>query len=88
MTIRFLASSPSLVIFENWVAAMDGLLDAIYGSALITLPSVSRKYTCNRGSLMRFTSVADARRVLQNREFSIRWLPNGPSQPAISSAPT
>ncbi len=86
MTIRLLASSRSFIIFENWMAAMDQLQEVLYGSAVITMSAVGRKYTCYQGSLGRFSSLADARRVLQNREFQIHWLPQG-SIPAISAAP-
>jgi hypothetical protein len=86
MTIRLLASSASFIVFENWVAAMDQLQDVLYANAVITMSSVARKYTCYRGSLMRVSTMADARKVLQAREFHIQWLPRG-TIPAISAAP-
>jgi hypothetical protein len=87
MSIRFLASSPSIVVFENWAAAQDQLNDTLSASAVITMPSIGRKYVCQNGALMRMSSMAEARRVLQTREWKINWLPNGPGQPAISPAP-
>lgn len=86
MRVRLLASSRSLQVFEDWITALDALQDVIYADALITLTSVGKKYTCNRGSLMGVSTHADARRVLQNREFGIQWLPTG-TLPAITSAP-
>lgn len=87
MTIRLLASAnASFQIFENWVAAMDQLQDVMFASAVITMPSIARKYTCYRGSLAGVSTMADARKVLANREFRIHWLPTGP-RPAISAAP-
>jgi hypothetical protein len=87
MSIRFLASSPSVIIFENWLAQEDVLNDKLPASAIILQPSIGRKYTCIYGALMRPSTMAEARRVLQNREFRINWLPQGPGQPAISPAP-
>lgn len=87
MSIRFLASSPSIVIFENWLAQEDVLNDKLPASAIITMPSVGRKYACAYGALMRVSTMAEARRVLQNREWRVNWLPQGPGQPAISAAP-
>ena len=87
MAIRFLASSPSIVVFEDWLATEDQLNDKLPAAAIITMPAVGRKYACQNGALMRISSMAEARRVLQNREWRINWLPNGPGNPAISSAP-
>lgn len=87
MSIRFLASSPSIVVFENWQAQEDALNDKLPATAIITMPSVGRKYACQLGALMRVSTMAEARRVLQNREWRISWLPQGPGQPAISAAP-
>ena len=87
MSIRLLASArASFEIFENWIAAQDALQDVLFASAVIRMPSISRSYTCYRGSLTRASSMADVRRVLGPREFGIRWLPTG-TIPAISSAP-
>jgi len=86
MTIRLLASSLSVQVFENWIGGQIQARDVLYARALITLPSVGRKYTCFKGSLMRVSTLADARKVLANREFHIQWLPQG-SIPAISPSP-
>lgn len=89
MTIRNLASSggAGVEIFENWLAAMDQIQDVLYASAVITMPSVGRKYNCAFGSPGNFSTLADVRRVLSNREFRITWLPQGPGVPAVSAAP-
>lgn len=86
MTIRFLASSLSLDLFEQWIGAQDAAGEILYSSGLISQPSIGRKYTLYRGTLMRVSTMADVRRVLQNREFHISWLPQGPV-PAISASP-
>jgi hypothetical protein len=87
MTISFLASSPSIVVFENWNAAENQLNDKYPASAIITMTSVGRKYACAYGALMRISPMAEARRVLQRRNWRITWLPQGPGQPAISPGP-
>ncbi len=86
-TIRLLASSISISLFENWIAAMDVAQDVLYANATVRLPSVKRFYTCYLGSPMNFSTMADAKKVLQNREFEIQWLPNG-LVPAVTFAPT
>jgi hypothetical protein len=86
MTIRLLASSRSFPVFEDWIAAQDALQDVLYGAAIVTLPAIGRKYTCYRGSLLGVSTIADARKVLQNREFHVQWLPSG-IIPAVSASP-
>src|ERR1700692_154451 len=86
MTIRLLATSPSIQIFENWIAFEDQQQEVAYASATIAMPSIQRKYTCYLGMLMRISTMADVRKVLANREFHVTWLPQG-TIPAISAAP-
>jgi hypothetical protein len=87
-TIRLLADSVSMPFFENWLGGMDVLNDVLYMYATIRLPSLKRFYTLYKGSLMNVSTMADAKRVLQNREFEVQWLPNGPGNPAVTFAPT
>lgn len=86
MTIRFLATSRSLDLFETWIGAMDQQREVLYANGIITYPSLGRKYTLYFGTLRRVSTMADVRRVLANREFHIDWLPQG-TIPAISAAP-
>jgi hypothetical protein len=85
-TIRLLASSLSMLVFENWIAAQDQLQEVLYANGRIVMPSIRREYTMYMGSLMQASTMADARKVLQNREYHIQWLPQG-TIPAISSSP-
>lgn len=87
MSIRFLASSPSVTVFETWLAQQDQANDIYPCSGVIYMPAVAKKYTMIYGVLMRVSTMAEVRRVLQNREFRINWLPQGPGQPAVSYAP-
>jgi|SRR5271157_6485724 len=87
MTVRFLASSPSVVVFENWDASESQINDKLFASAIILMPTIGRKYSCSYGVLQRSSSMAEVRRVLANREWRINWLPQGPGIPAVSAAP-
>ncbi len=86
MTIRLLATSISIPIFENWIAFEDQQQEVAYAAATISMPSIQRKYTCYQGMLMRISTMADVRKVLSNREFHVTWLPQR-GRPAISAAP-
>lgn len=86
-TITLIAASPSFVVFDSWIAAMDALYEIIYASAVISIPSIGRKYTCLQGALTRYPTMPAARRVLNQRAFTITWMPPGNRQPAIINAP-
>jgi hypothetical protein len=85
MVIELRASSPSIEIFENWLAAMAATNDVYYGIGVISQPSLGRKYIMPRGHLQRTASLAVAKE--QHREFTILWLPQGPGVPAIRAVP-
>jgi hypothetical protein len=88
MMVKFLASSPSVVVFENWFEAMVLINDVLPCSGQIAQPSVGRNYTLPFGVLKRVNSMAEARRILQNREFRLTWLPQGAGSPAITASPS
>src|SRR5579863_7211813 len=87
MTIKLLADSPSFVVFENWIFYQDQIVDVTYGAMVMLFPSVRRKYIGYKGALMDVSSFADAKKVMEDREFAIQWLPQGPGVPAITGAP-
>lgn len=85
-TLTLLASSPSFLIFEAWVNAMDQAREVLYANGTIVIPSIGRKYSMAKGTLTRYPAIPNARRVLANRRFELVWLPSL-GQPAITSAP-
>lgn len=72
-TITLLASSPSFLLFETWVAAQDQAQAIFYATGLILIPAIGRKYSLPQGTLTRFPAMPNARRVLQQRQFTIEW---------------
>lgn len=87
MTITLLPSSPSFLVFESWIAAMDNVREVLYASANIVIPSIQRKYAAQKGILSRYPQLPNVRRTLQNRQFEVKWLPGG-GLPAITSGPS
>ena len=85
-TISLMATSPSNLLFEQWITALDGAREVIYATGTIALPSIQRKYSMQRGILTRYNEHANVRRTLQSRSFQITWLP-GNGLPAFSRAP-
>lgn len=85
MTVTLVPTSRSFEIFEMWIAAMENIQEELYASASITIPSIERTYTGNKGVLTRYTPLPNARRTLQSCKFELKWLPG--VLPAITSGP-
>jgi hypothetical protein len=74
-TYSFMASSISVRIFEDWIAAQDLIKEIYYANATISIPAIKRKYSLRQGTLTRGSAMPNARRVLQARQFTIVWAP-------------
>lgn len=72
-TIALQADSPSSYIFDDWYAAQEQAREVYVADAHITLASVQRAFHCVKGFLTNYPPMADARRILQPRRFSITW---------------
>ena len=73
MKVSLQADSSSNTIFEAWYAAQEAAQDVFTAFANINQPAVSRNYTCVRGILKNYTPLADAKKILQPRTFTIEW---------------
>jgi hypothetical protein len=73
MHITLQADSTSMAFFESWYAAGEAAQDVFIGSGVILQPSVGKKYVLTRGFLKNYTPIADAKKILQPRKFSIEW---------------
>ena len=72
-TVALQADSPSNYFFDTWYAAQEQLREVYLAQAHITLSSIDRTFTCVQGFLTNYPPMADARRVLQPRRFTITW---------------
>lgn len=72
-TFSFLADSPSVKFFEFVNSKQRSNGDVYYISATVTINATGQSYTCNKGTLEDYNSVASAGKVLGDREFSISW---------------
>ena len=70
--IMLMADSPSIAIFEQW-HQQQLLNDVFAASAIITLVGLNTAYVLTNGYLTGFTAIADAKRVLQPRKFTVTW---------------
>jgi hypothetical protein len=72
-TIALQADSVSNLIFDTWYNAQEQQREAYIANAHITLPSIQKTFTCVQGFLTNYPPMADARRILQPRRFTITW---------------
>jgi hypothetical protein len=72
-TVMIMPDSPSAIIFEDWVAAMDIAQEVYYANAIIDLPSISRSYVLTNGVLHSIPRIPGTRKVLQGRSFGLTW---------------
>lgn len=78
-TISIMPDSPSLSIFETWLAAMNTSREVFFANATIILPAIGRKYALTRGVLTGIKAAPDVKKVLQAQEFKLTWESVAPS---------
>ena len=71
MTIAFVASSPSCLIFDTWAAASKALQDIYPAIGVITIPGLGMSYALTRGILKTFPPIAPAKKVMGQRQFGV-----------------
>jgi hypothetical protein len=72
-TIALQADSPSNVIFDTWYQAQEVAREVYIADAHITLLSIQKSFYCVKGFLTNYPPMADARKILQPRRFTITW---------------
>ena len=72
-SISLQADSPSNALFEAWYAAERAAIDKYRASATVTLKSIGRVYALNNGTLVTYSPMPDAKKVLSPRKFGLAW---------------
>ncbi len=72
-TVNLQADSASNLVFENIWNTQKTAREVYPVSALISLPSLGRKYTLINGALRTYSSIPGSRKVLQPRAAIIMW---------------
>jgi hypothetical protein len=72
-TISIMPDSPSLTIFETWLAANNLAREVFFADATIILPAIGRKYALTRGVLTSAKAAPDVKKVLAAVEYKITW---------------
>jgi hypothetical protein len=71
--ISLQADSASNLIFDIWQASQQAAKEVFFCSGIVRLPSVSKSFVMTNGILTSYMPIADAKKVLQPRKFSITW---------------
>ncbi len=66
-------NSPSLQLFEDWLAAENAAREKLTAFATILLPAIGKKYTMSNGVLVKATPIPGVKKVLQPVKYSIAW---------------
>lgn len=74
MLIHIQADSPSIAIFDQWLAAMKAALDDLPATAAaIWSPSLGKVYDFTNGTLTRAKVMPDAKKVFEGQTYMIEW---------------
>ena len=69
----FLASSPSIDIFETWGRTNSQQLETLTAQGTAFFPATGKSYTCIDGFLTGYSPMPDAKKVLGPRPFTVTW---------------
>lgn len=72
-TITLMPDSPSMTLFEQWLAAQKANLTIYPAFGTLAIPSIGKKWTLTNGVLGRIRAIPNAQKVLQASEFQIVW---------------
>ena len=73
MTIRLLASSPAIRIFDTWRQQQDSDVDVFAADGSIVLSAIGMTYTLVNGYLKKATPFPGAKKILEQVEYEIEW---------------
>ncbi len=72
-TFKLQANSPSCQLLDDWINAEEQAIDVFRADGQITLPALGKVWTMSNGVLTNFSQIADAKKILQGRQFTITW---------------
>ena len=78
----FLASSPSVDLFELWAQTNNTNQSSFAAQATVSIPAINKTYNMIDGYLKGYSPLPDAKKVLSPRSFTITW---SDIQPALTS---
>lgn len=71
--ISLQADSSSIDFFEAWHTYEAQVRETLFATGTLVVPGAEKAYAMTRGVLTNYAPIADLRRTLQPRRFSIVW---------------
>lgn len=72
-SITLQADSDSNLIFDAWFAAQKAAREVYRANGIVRLSALGMSYTLTNGVLTGYKPIADAKKMLQPRKYSIVW---------------
>ena len=72
-TIHLQADSQSVILFDQWLGALQAAGDDLVASASIWSPSLNKVWDCQNGSLTKAKTVPDAKKIFEAQTYEITW---------------
>lgn len=74
MKIHFMADSPSIDIFDQWLGALNAAKDDLPASqGSIWSPSLGKAWALTNGTLTESSVVPNAKKLFEAQEYEITW---------------
>lgn len=74
MKIHFMADSPSIDIFDQWLGALNAARDDLPASqGSIWSPSLGKAWALTNGTLTESSVVPNAKKLFEAQEYEITW---------------
>jgi len=73
LTVVLQPDSPSIPIFDQWIAGMEQAQEALEASAFITVPSIGKAFAFTTGWLRNVVKMPSGKKVLEPQSYTIEW---------------
>lgn len=71
--ISIMPNSPSLQLFEDWMATEQSIREKLRCDGTCSIPSIGRSYIMTKGYLSRIKQIPDVKKTVQPVEYRITW---------------
>lgn len=72
-TFTLQSDSPSVFVFDQWVAAIKSASDTLTGSATVVLLGISTKWSCKVGYLTQYPPMPSVGKLIKPRKYTVMW---------------
>lgn len=73
LTVMLQADSPSVAMFDTWLAAQVANKETFICDGTLSIPSVGSKYALTKGFITEMTPASTGKKILQPRKFTITF---------------